>query len=331
MAVTITAPGMRIIWFYGRIFFGVATVAFLGLAAAIFFFVKPTATVRSSIDIGSVFLDAREQFFEPPEIVAKRILALYASAALSAIGDDSIPATLAAALMGSTADSVGRSVVITSTVDPAAVNRAKDFQQNITDRVLKDVAAKAQSVRERILLRRDLAKAAADKFRQETDELAKAIDRVDTRLADFNALAKLPAAAGPAEPKGGTGLSQRSKDGSAASPQMQIASKAIADLAVERAKLDLEVAQGGTLADVQARILAEMEFSLGSFKETFVSLPPQLVSSTPKLRWLNLLFVAFLASILFAVGTVALIHDIAATNFNREAMSKPPHRDDSES
>ena len=100
-------------------------------------------TVRSSIEIGSVAVGDRLEAIEPPENIARRIPSVYGPAALLAMANKGVsPATLGA-LQNPSVESIGRSVVVVSTIDPGHEKEAKEFQDTAADLVIKELGPRA--------------------------------------------------------------------------------------------------------------------------------------------------------------------------------------------
>src|SRR5438874_2174883 len=83
-----TAPIVQIVWSYRRTFLLVMSLTFTVLAVGIFTLPKRTSTVRSSIEIGSALADDKQEAFEPPEYVAKRISSVLGPTALLIMAKD---------------------------------------------------------------------------------------------------------------------------------------------------------------------------------------------------------------------------------------------------
>ncbi|MGY4237933.1 hypothetical protein ACVIIW_006880 [Bradyrhizobium sp. USDA 4449] len=123
----------------------VAGIAFVLLAAAIFIFVQPRSLIRSAIEIGTFSVNGREEPIESPELLAKRIPAVYVPAALGALAKNSAQLSTLGALQNSSADSIGQTVTIQTNVDPAAAEEAKAFHQKVIDQIVEEEAQRPRA------------------------------------------------------------------------------------------------------------------------------------------------------------------------------------------
>jgi len=315
-----TVSGQRTVRSYFLIFLGALGLTFLSLAVAIFVLIKPLVTVRSIVEIGFVFVQTRESNIEEPEAVVRLITAKYAPEALSAMVNKGVPAAVTNALATSTAENAGRSVMIVSTIDPAAENQAKEFQQKIIDQILQEETKRAQLVRERLRSRIGVTEKAVANLRQEADALVRTADDVDNVLADAKARKDEL-----------TGTSERTRGNSAPpapSPDGlgHTSTRTIEDLTLERAKLAQHLVRTRHQLDDRTRNIARARYSLESIREAIVSQQPQLVSGSPNAQRLNLLFVALVTSILLAIGAIALVRELDGTKSRAAAASDPSHR-----
>src|ERR1700738_3736798 len=156
-AKAMTAPIVQIVWSHRRPFLCVICLTFLAFAIVIFT-MPGRATVRSSIEIGSAVVNGKQELFEPPEHVARRIPSVYGPAALLAMAGKGTSPAILSALQNPSVESIGRSVVVLSTIDPSAENEAKEFQEAIANQVLKEDTPRAQILREGIAARLASAK-----------------------------------------------------------------------------------------------------------------------------------------------------------------------------
>jgi len=142
-----TAPILQIFWSHRVSFLVVMCLTFIALAVVIF--TLPTrATVRSSIEIGSAAVGDKQEAFEPPENVARRIPSIFGPAALLAMASKGASPLILSALQNPSVESIGRSVVIVSTIDPGLEKEAMEFQETTADLVIKgmDGAISARTV-----------------------------------------------------------------------------------------------------------------------------------------------------------------------------------------
>src|SRR5260370_29559519 len=92
-----TAPILQIIWSHRISFLVMMGFTFIAFAFVIFTLTK-RVTVRTSIAIGSAALGDKQEAFELPENVARRIPSVYSPAALLAMADNAFSSCALAAL-----------------------------------------------------------------------------------------------------------------------------------------------------------------------------------------------------------------------------------------
>jgi len=315
-----TAPILQIVWLHRRPFFFVMGLTFLALAVVIFMLPK-RATVRSTIEIGSAVIGEKQEAFEPPENVARRILSVYGPAALFATAGKGTSPSILSALQNPSVESIGRTVVIVSTIDPSFENEAKEFQETIADLITKELASRTQALRESITARISLAKRAADNLEQQIKADANEIDRISALSDDLQGqLQRQRASLGELYQRTGTAL--QPGEGTIVElhireMQEQISRQMtlIGNLVLERFNVTSDLAKTRRHYEAQGRTIADTQFEQNSFSETRISLPP---SSTPAStaatsRRLSLLLVAFAISVLAGFGTVVLLHNIGVS------------------
>jgi len=310
------APILQIVWSHRRPFLFVMCLTLLALAIFIFMLPK-RATVRSSIEIGSAVIGDKQEPFEPPEFVAKRIPSVYGPAALLAMANKGIAPLILGALQNPSVESIGRSVVVVSVVDPSLEKEAKEFQKAIADHVIKELAPRARALRESIAARNSLAKGALGNLDQQVKDDTTEIERTNALADDLRSqLEKQRVAL--------AGLYQRT--GTATQPsetaiveahirelheQISSQTSLMGRLTLERADLTRDVARARRQYEAQTEALAEAQLKQKMFNETRISLPPSLMPARSASRSLSLLVVALAISILVAFGIVVLLHKIA--------------------
>ena len=310
-----TAPVLQIFWSHRFSFLLVMCLTFVALALVIF--TLPTrATVRSSIDIGSAAVDDKQEAFEPPENVARRIPSVYGPAALLAMANKGTSTAILAALQNPSVESIGRSVVMVSTIDPGLEKEAKEFQEVAADLVIKELAPRARALRESIETRIALATKAADSLEQQIKDDSNEIDRIGVLADDLRSQLEK-------QRQNLAALYQRtvtSPAGESATLEAQIRelheqisgqTNLIGRLTLERSQFIRDLAATRRLRAVQGKAVADAEFEENGFKETHISLPPALMPATePAKRRFSLLLVALAVSLLAGFGTVVMSHNM---------------------
>ncbi len=311
-----TAPFSHIFWSHRSAFFLVMCLTFIALALAIF--ALPTrATVRSSIEIGSAAVGDKQEPFEPPENITRRIPGVYGPAALLAMANKGIsPATLGA-LQNPSVESIGRSVVIVSTIDPSLEKEAKEFQETAANLVIQELAPRARALRESIETRIALATKAADGLDQQTKDDANEIERLSALTDDLRGqLEKQRASLAALYQRTGTELQQGESNTVEAHirelhEQISSQTNLIGNLLLERSDVTRDLAATRRLRDTQGKAVADTQFEKNSFNETHISLPPALIpAAEPGKRRFSLLLVALAVSLLAGFGTVVMLHNM---------------------
>ena len=310
-----TAPVVQIMWSRQLLFLAVMGLTFLALAMAIFAIPK-RVQVRSSVEIGSVVIEKKPETIEPPEQVARQISSVYGPATLLVMAGKGTSPAILSALQNPSVESIGRSVVVVSTINPNAENEAKEFQGTIADLIIKDLSPRARALRESIAARISLATKAADDFEQQIKVGANEIERISAlsedlrgwlanQRADLGALYQRTGAA--PQPGESTMIEARIRE---LHDQISSQTTLLVSLIQERSNLIREIAATRRLYDTQARAAAEAQFEQNSFTDTRVSLPASLMPAITTSRQLSLLLVALSISILVAFGTVVLLHKV---------------------
>ncbi len=303
---TMNAPVLQIVWSHRRLFLGVMGATFLALAIGVFILVKPHATVRSAIEIGSVIVNGKQEPFEPAEQVARRITGVYAPAVLLAMARKGTSPSILSALQDSSVDNIGSTLVVISSVDAAAEEQARDFQQAIADQIAKDLALRAQVLHGGLANQVALATRASGTLEKQIAADAAEIERIDTLSDDLRGQIENRRADLARYPR--TGTSERSE---AETRELQGAlsnqTALLANLTLEHSRFTRDLASARGQHDVHDKTIADGQLAQTSFNDTQVSLPPSLMPASSKSRRLGLLFVALVASILVAFGTVVLV------------------------
>ena len=310
-----TAPILQIFWSHRISFLVVMCLTFIVLALVVF--TLPTrATVRSSIEIGSAAVGDKHEAFEPPENIAKRIPSVYGPAALLAMANKGVSPLILGALQNPSVESIGRSVVMVSTIDPSLEKEAREFQEITADLVTKELAPRARTLREGIANRLTLASRVADDLKQQIKDDGSEIDRIGALTEDLRGqlekqranLAALYQRIATAQAGDSAVLEAQIRE-----QREQISSQTnlMGNLILERSDVARDLATMRRLRDTQDKAVADAQFEKDSFNETRISLPPALMPATKsKKRRLSLLLVAFVVSLLAGFGTVVMSHNM---------------------
>jgi chromosome segregation ATPase len=226
--------------------------------------------------------------------------------------------SILSALQNPSVESIGRSVVVVSTVDPSAESEAKEFQETTVHHIIEELAPRARALREDIAARISFATKASDSLEQQIKADANEIERNSALSDDLRGqLENKPANLAALYQRTGTALQPGENitvEAQIRELREQITSQTnlMGSLTLERSDLIRDLAMIRGLYEVQARALADAQFEQNSFIETRISLPPSLMpaTTTATSRRLSLLLVAFAISVLAAFGTVVLLHNV---------------------
>ena len=317
-----TAPIFQIFWSHRVTFLVVMCVTFIALALVIFTLPKrTTVTVRSSIEIGSAAAGDRLEAVEPPENAARQIPGFYGPAALVAMANKGVSPAILAALQNPSVESIGRSLVVMSTIDPSLEKEAKEFQEAVADLVIREMAPRERAIRESIETRMALATRAADDIEQQTKDAANEIGRIGVLLNDLrgqlerqqenlSALYQRTATALPAGEGATLELQMRGMQ-----ERISAQTNLIGTLTLERSEIIRTLVTTYRLSAEQRNAVADAQFGQKSFNQTRVSLPPTLMPATNSTtRRRSLLLVAFVISLLAGIGVVVMSHNMRARN-----------------
>ncbi|MCG2671587.1 hypothetical protein ACFPFP_32120 [Bradyrhizobium sp. GCM10023182] len=299
-------------------FLSVAGATFVVLAAAIIISVQPSSLVRSAIEVGTFATNDGEVPLEPPELLAKRIPAVYLPAAITALAKSGVQASTLGALQNSSAESIGQTVSMRSIVNPAAVAEAKELQQKIIDQIMDEESNRSDVLREAAALRTVLWKETSDEIDRQIADYGKIMDRLSGLLPEAESLLRAR------QLERGAALQQRAaaqaEDGNKTTADIDGLRKEIANqldllavLSEERAQSTRDVTMLRARHDVLAANLIEAQIAARAFKGTRVTLAPEAMPIPVGAKRSSLLFIAAVASILIAFGSIAFLHNFAVT------------------
>lgn len=293
-------------------FLSVAGITFVLMAAAIFVFVQPRSLVQSAIEIGTVSLNDKEEPIESPDLVAKRIQAVYVPAALATLGKSGAPQSTLAALQNSSADSIGQTVSIQTTIDPAAAEEAKAFHQKIIDQIVEEDGKRIDLVREAAAAQTVLLKQTSDAVDQQIADYGKMLDRLGGLLPKTEGslrdreVERGTALQRAATQPGGDDKTSAYIDGL----RKEIAGhlQLLATLSEDRAQSTRNLTELRARHDTLAFALLDAQVTARTIKNTRVMLAPEVMPQPVGAKRLPLLFIAAVASILIAFGAIAFLH-----------------------
>jgi uncharacterized coiled-coil protein SlyX len=310
------APIIQIMWLNRRPFLWVMCVAFLALATIIFMLPK-RATVRSSVDIGSAVINEKQELFESPEYFARQIPSVYVPTALVAREKIGTPPPILSELQHPSVESIGRSVVLLSTVRAGAENDAKEFQKAIADQIIKQQAPREQVLRDRTAIRIASTTRSSEILKQEITATAKELEGINGLIADLRGqveshranLAILYQRLTTANTR------ERATAGDALIHELnqQIASQAtlMGSLTQRYSDLTRDLATKQREYEAQTKAIADAQLEQKMFNQPYISLEPSLMpAAATTSRQFSFLLVALVISFLVAFGTVVLLHNV---------------------
>jgi hypothetical protein len=308
----------------------VATLALFAAASLIVFTLPQSYAIRSIIEIGSftepppasidvghlsIALGAfrgrdRLEALEPPDQTVKKIKEFFLPDAIAALTENG--AQPDADLQNFRAEAIGRRILLQSTAKAANRASVAELQQRIVDRVLKDHATIAQTLRDGLGIKISSQRRSLDELahgikgiEDETDRLKKADQEARARLAALREeLAQRQQQASGLRDAGEVAANE----GAITSLYRQIdeAGEHASNLnrALTRAVLDRVPAR--TQSEILTESLANNERTLETLKETRMVLPPTTTSTAPGPGRFYLLVVALIASFLFSFAGLLL-------------------------
>ncbi|MDE5444678.1 hypothetical protein GWG65_25150 [Bradyrhizobium sp. CSA207] len=299
-------------------FLYVAGTTFVLLAAATFIFVNPRSLVRSAIEVGTFSFDGKEEPIESPEMLAKRIPAVYVPAALAIAEKNGAQRSTQDAFQNSSADSIGQTVSIQTVVDPAAAEQAKAFHQKIIDQIVGEEGKRSGFVREAAALRTVLLKQISDGVDQQIADYGKMLDRLDGLLPEAEASLRARQLERGSEPQRAT---THAEGDNKASPEFDGRRKEITGylqllgaLSEDRAQSSHDLTVLRARRDSLAFALLEAQIATRAFKSTRITLAPEVMPQPVGAKRFSLLVIAAVASILIAFGALAFLHSFVVKN-----------------
>lgn len=315
-----TAPVLGIFWSHRFLFLFVAFVMFAALAAVIFMLPAPArTTIRLAIEIGSVAVGDKPEPFESPESIARQISNVHGPAALLALAKTGTMPSILRVLQSPSVESIGRSVVMVSTIDSSLEKEAMEFQRTTADLVAKQLEPRAQALRARIATRLALAARATNSLEQQIRDDTSEIKRIDTLIDDLSRqLETQRTRLVTLYHRTGTELQL----GESEKLEVQIRelqeqitnqTKLMDNLVRERFSFVRSIPMTRSLLDAQARALADAQFESGSFRETQILMPSASMPTNESARQQrSLLFAAFTVSLLAGFGAIVMSHNMGA-------------------
>lgn len=136
--------------------------------------------VQSSLEIGALLVNGKQDPIEPPDQVARQIAGPYLSSALVTLTKGIAPP---AALKTLRAEAIGRLVVIQNTVPASLEQAAKDLQQKVLENAIEDRAPALRALQKRRGFELESARRLLQATKQQRNSLEDQLRRA-TLLAD---------------------------------------------------------------------------------------------------------------------------------------------------
>jgi hypothetical protein len=290
-------------------FLGLWGVTFLVLGAIAFTVPKQLTVVRTSIDVSYVEIADKQTPLEAPEQVVRRIARVYGAVALSDLKKAGASPQTIAELGLPDVEVAGLTLLIVNTVDLRIENETKAFQQSIANQIIKAQAPRVLAIHRALEDRITATESMIDTMAEQIAALSKEIENIDGSGTDLgnqieqqqSSLTKLEQSAGESST-----LDARLRLRETISKQ----GKVKAELAVQRSRLTLALSTIRRGRTQQMNLLAETQSEKKTLTEARMSLPPLSLPLTTGSRRLGMLFIAFVASILLAFGTMVLLHKV---------------------
>ncbi|QAU45939.1 hypothetical protein [Bradyrhizobium guangzhouense] len=298
-------------------FLSAAGITFFILATAIFIFVQPRSLVRSAIEVGTVAVNGREEPLESPELLAKRIPAVYVPAAITALAKGGAPASTLGGLQTSSGESIGQTVSILSIVNSAMVTEAKKLQQNILDQIVDEESKRSDFLREAAALRTAMLKQTSDGLEEQIANYGKILDHLSGLVPEAESLlhARQLERGAALQKRAAAQVEDSNKAADIEGLRKEIASQLelLAVLSEDRTQSMRDVTRLRARRDVIAGNLVEAQIAARAFKVTRVTLVPEVMPEPVGTKRSSLLIIAAVASILLAFGAIAFLHNLVIT------------------
>jgi flagellar biosynthesis chaperone FliJ len=298
---------------YRRTFACIMLATFVVLVILIFLTSRREHSVRSAIEVATVFNNEKQEALDPPDQVARQVTGVYLYPALLAVADRGASPAALEALAGLRAEAIGRTVTMVSAIRENQKDDAKSFQQFIIDEIIKDRASFMQALRENIAARIATARRISGQLENQMKGLESEIvdgaargeelrKQLEGRRSELSAKFQAPM----------EGLEARiGNEAEIRELRDQISAQQglVNDIASERFQL-LEVLGSVRRAkEVQLKIITSTQQEQQMLSETRVLLAPMLIPISTKPSTVLLLLAALIASALVAFGAVVLLYN----------------------
>ncbi len=140
---------------------------FLILASAILLQVKPQAVLRSAIEVGSVNIGGKDEFFEPPDLLGRRISTVYSPAALLEMSQQGVSSRVPTKLEDVIVETAGSTLGLKSVVEHDLESPSKELHQRILDKIVEDSGWRMQLMRKSLAQRISLAQKSIASLQQQ--------------------------------------------------------------------------------------------------------------------------------------------------------------------
>jgi hypothetical protein len=283
----------------------------LVISGALIFQIPKKYEVRSSIEVASSLVGDHLEAIEPAPQIAKMVTDLYGPSGVLELELRGIPISPLAAVEKVKAEATGRNLFLQNQVGESDVTIAKDFQQNIIERIIKASATLVQTVRVGIQAKIDAARRNAEPYSDNIKRLRSEIDQVNQRNEELNRhLADLHAEYSDKikrqpDPKNEQNTLQNVREIRERVAREETRGR---DLSAERTRIGHEILDNQRLLANQILLQNAGERELAALSDPRSVLSPSVLPvpvATPRLA---LLAAAIALSLLLAFGTIVAIH-----------------------
>jgi hypothetical protein len=305
---------------YWRPFFWVFFIC-LALAGILIFQIPKKYEVKSSIEVASSLVADHVEAIEPPPQIAKLLTDLYGPSSAIELQNRGVPISSLAAVQNVKAEATGRNVFLTNQVRESDVTIAKDFQQAITERVIKAGAILVQSMRLGISEKIESARHNAQYLSDQIENLRSEIDQVSIRKETLNRhLADLhDDYSGKIKRTVNSGSAENALQDDLRELRERIASEEAQsrDLSAERGRISHEFFESQRLLEEQVRLRRAGDRELAALSDFRLALSPSVLPVPLASQRLVFLAGAVGFSLLIAFGTIVALQKFQTNSYWR--------------
>jgi hypothetical protein len=314
-------PPPRTIRLHLRIFLLVLLGTFLILAVAVALPGK-NFVVKSSIEVASGLVNDRWDAIEPIDQVAKQISSVYASAALLELAQKGVSISDLGVLQNFRVEPVGRSIVLSNFGSASLAGVAKEFQELVLSRTIKDRAALTNAIRAGLDIKIETARRTFQELNAQSKAIADEIEESKRRSESIRVqLATSQSDLSSKFQRTGSIMNEEARAGLEAEirelrDQISIQQGLAKEISTERSRVTRDLADIRGKAEEQARITEISERDKQALSETRTTLAPSLIPLPLGRPRLYFFLAAFAVSILLAFGTVVLLNRFDKWDFH---------------